>query len=118
MNPGDAGAFGDLGGIVGDGLTPHYMPQDALNFLPRNKGGALVMPHAEHIQTRTYGPRGRVTKAADAGRPFEDVFKDDIADVRRIAGNKYDAGLQKLIEYYKKKGMLPKGALKINYFCP
>ncbi|RPD44697.1 RHS repeat-associated core domain-containing protein, partial [Hymenobacter sediminis] len=117
-NPGDAGAFGDLKGVPGDGLTPHHMPQDASGHLPRNEGGALVMPHDEHVQTRTYGARGRATKIADTGRPFRDVLVDDIRDVRNIVGDKYDSGIEKLIEYYENKGMLPQGSLKLKDICP
>jgi RHS repeat-associated protein len=117
VKPGDAGAFGDLGGEVGDMLTPHHMPQDALGFLPRNEGGAIVLPHAEHVQTRTYGPKGRATKALDAGRPFKDVLIDDIHDLRRIADDKYDDSIEKLIKYYETKGMLQAGEIDLKKIC-
>ncbi|RZK32899.1 MAG: RHS repeat-associated core domain-containing protein [Hymenobacter sp.] len=118
IKAGDAGAFGTLKGTPFDDLTGHHMPQDALGHLPTNEGGALVMPHAEHVQTRTYGAKGRATKIADTNRPFRDVLVDDIRDVRKIAGNKYDTGIEKLIEYYENKNMLPKGSLKLKDICP
>jgi RHS repeat-associated protein len=112
-SPGDVGAFKDLAGVVGDGLTPHHMPQDALGHMPREDGGCLVMPHDEHVKTRTYGAKGKATKKADLGRPFKDVLKDDIIDVKNIAGNKYDASLEKLIEFYENNGKLKKGELTL-----
>ena len=67
----------------------------------RQQGGAIVLPKNIHQQTRTYGWRGRITKQQDSGRPFRDVLATDIRDLRRIAGNKYDASIRKLIEYYE-----------------
>ncbi|RZK27876.1 MAG: hypothetical protein EOO63_12450, partial [Hymenobacter sp.] len=117
VSPGDTGAFGTLGGEVGDGLTAHHMPQDALGFLPRDEGGAIVMPHDEHVQTRTYGSKGRATKAADRNRPFKDVLQDDIRDIRRIGGDKYDGSIEKLIKYYENKGLLRPGELNLADIC-
>jgi RHS repeat-associated protein len=100
---GESGAFGSLArrGTVGDGLTPHHMPQAALNFTSRAEGGALVLPHAEHILTRTYGARGAVTAQAERGLSFRDVFARDIRDIRSIAGSKYNSGLLNLTNYYR-----------------
>ncbi|WP_165764968.1 RHS repeat domain-containing protein [Flavobacterium oreochromis] len=114
VNAGDVGPFKDLAGLPGDGLTPHHMPQDALGHMPRAEGGCIVMPHDEHIQTRTYGAKGRATKKADLGRPFKDVLKDDIIDVKKIAPNKYDKSLEELIKFYEDNGMLKKGELKLS----
>jgi len=60
LQAGEAGRFGDLDarGIVGDDLTPHHMPQAARGFTPYADGGALVLPRAEHMLTRTYAGRG------------------------------------------------------------
>ena len=84
------------------------MPQDALQFLPRNEGGCIVITNSEHIQTRTFGRKGAFTKLQDAGRPFADVLQDDIDDLIRITGNKYTKSIDKLIDFYHKKGMLTK----------
>jgi hypothetical protein len=51
VNAGDAGAFGNLKGEVGDGLTAHHIPQRALKYLPSNEGGAIVITRQEHEQT-------------------------------------------------------------------
>jgi RHS repeat-associated protein len=42
VTAGEAGRFADLDAraVVGDGLTPHHMPQAALNFTSRADGGA------------------------------------------------------------------------------
>jgi RHS repeat-associated protein len=104
VTAGEAGAFGalDRRAVSHDKLTPHHMPQDALGFLPRSEGGAIVLPHAEHVLTRTYGGKGGATKKADAGLSFRDVLAKDLRDLRRIAGGKYDQGIRDLLRYYRK----------------
>ncbi len=101
--PGEAGRFVDLDAkaVVGDQLTPHHMPQAAQGFTSRAEGGALMLPHEEHVQTRTYGAAGRRTVKLEAGLSFREVLAHDIRDVRRIAGTKYNEGLLKLTEYYR-----------------
>ena len=108
-----AGRFGDLDpGMPGDGLTPHHMPQDALHFLPRNDGGAIVMTHADHTLTRTYWSRGRITRATDAGLPFRTVLAKDILDLRQIGQQQYgdpthfNSGIRSLLAYYRSIGQL------------
>ena len=100
---GEAGAFEDLVArrIVGDGLTPHHMPQAALGFTSRAEGGALVLPEAEHALTRTFAGRGARTAREEAGMAFRDVLARDIRDIRQLAGTKYDQGLRDLLQYYK-----------------
>ncbi len=109
----DAGRFGDFDpGVPGDGLTPHHMPQAALGFTTRDEGGAIVMTHADHVLTRTYGALGRATRAAETGLPFGTVLDRDIEDVRRIGqlqhGDRsyFDPGITKLQAYYRSIGML------------
>ncbi|NSC21963.1 RHS repeat protein [Streptomyces albus subsp. chlorinus] len=108
-----AGRFGDMNpGQPGDGLTPHHIPQVALGFLPRNEGGAIVMKQADHELTRTYGPHGRATKAADAGLPFRTVVAKDLWDMRRIGEKQYgdpgyyNKGIMDLLAYYRSIGWL------------
>jgi RHS repeat-associated protein len=109
----DAGRFGDLDpGVPGDGLTPHHMPQAALGFTSRDDGGAIVMTHADHVLTRTYGAAGRATRAAEAGLPFRTVLARDIQDIRRIGQLQhgdpayFNPGITKLLSYYRSIGML------------
>ena len=95
-------------GIPGDGLTPHHMPQDALRFLDRDEGGAIVMKQADHALTRTYAGRGGATKVADAGLSFRAVLARDIWDMRRIGQSQcgdssyYNQGIRDLLSYYRK----------------
>lgn len=90
---GEAGRFSDLDAraVIGDQLTPHHMPQAAAKFTSREEGGAMALPHAEHVLTRTYGAHGRAIARAEAGVPFRQVLARDIRDVRHIAGVKYRA---------------------------
>jgi hypothetical protein len=87
--------------VVGDELTPHHMPQVAAEFTPRQEGGALVMQQEEHLLTRTYGSKGRVTVREEAGMSFRDVLSRDIRDVRSVTGTKYNEGLLDLLDYYR-----------------
>ena len=100
---GEAGRFSDLDAraVAGDQLTPHHMPQAAAKFTTRGEGGALALPHEEHVLTRTYGVRGRAVARAEAGLPCRQVLARDMQDVRRIAGAKYNRGLRALIAYYR-----------------
>jgi hypothetical protein len=102
--PGNAGRFADLDAkaVVGDQLTPHHMPQAAAKFTPREHGGALVLPHEEHVLTRTYGAAGRRIVREEIGLSFRDVLARDIRDIRRITGVKYNEGLRLLLEYYRR----------------
>jgi hypothetical protein len=107
---GEAGSYSSLRARakVGDDLTPHHMPQVAMEFTTRGEGGAalaaraascaLVLPKAEHELTRTFSGRGAVTVRADRGR---DVLARDMHDVRQLFGSKYDQGLRDLLQYYK-----------------
>ena len=61
-----------------------------------------MLPHDEHIMTRTYGAKGRLTKAADAGKPFREVLETDIDDIKHLFGDKYDEGIEQLRDYYRK----------------
>jgi hypothetical protein len=100
---GEAGSFGalDARAVVGDGLTPHHMPQAAAGRTSRAEGGALVMTQAEHEATRTYGARGARTVANEVGLTFRAVLAKDVRDVRQIVGPKYNEGLRSLLQYYR-----------------
>lgn len=108
VSEGDVGAFGELIGDIGDDLTAHHMPQDALGFLPRKEGGCIIITTGEHVKTRTYGGKGASTKVTDKGRPFADVLQDNIDDLKSITGDKYTKSIDNLIDFYDEKGMLNK----------
>jgi hypothetical protein len=103
LQAGDSGAFGDLkaAGEVGDGLTPHHMPQAAAGRTGYNEGGALALPHDEHVLTRTYGARGAAALRADSELSFRSVLAKDIRDIRSFSGPKYNEGLRGLADYYR-----------------
>jgi RHS repeat-associated protein len=105
LRPGQAGRFGDLDDlrIVRDGLTPHHMPQAALNFTSREEGGAMMLQQAEHILTRTYLSRGAVLAQKERGLPFRLVLARDIRDLRQITGRRYSDGVKDLLKYYREK---------------
>ncbi|MFI6207113.1 LamG-like jellyroll fold domain-containing protein [Streptomyces sp. NPDC051041] len=109
VREGEVGRFGDLNdrARVGDGLTPNHIPQAALGRLPYRDHAAVMMTHADHLLTRTYGPAGRVTARLDAGRPFRDVLASDLMDLRRIGQQVYgDAShfntqIAGIVQYYR-----------------
>jgi RHS repeat-associated protein len=100
---GQAGRFADLvsNAVKGDKLTPHHMPQAAAGFTNRADGGALMLPQAEHILTRTYGFKGALTAQQEIGMAFRDVLARDIRDVRSIGGSQYNQGIRDLLDYYR-----------------
>jgi hypothetical protein len=103
VQAGEAGRFSELEsrGVVGDQLTPHHMPQAAAGYTSRAEGGALVLPHEEHVLTRTYGGAGRTVARAEKDMPFRQVLARDIRDIRSKLGTKYDEGLRNLLKYYR-----------------
>jgi RHS repeat-associated protein len=102
LRAGEAGSFASLNArrITGDALTPHHMPQAALGFTSYGEGGAIVLPHHQHVLTRTYGSAGARLAVEEADVPFRTVFARDIRDIRSIAGKQYNQGLLDLMEYY------------------
>jgi hypothetical protein len=70
------------------------------------------MTQADHELTRTYGARGAVTKAAEAGLPFRTVLARDLWDMRRIGQSQhgdpsyFNKGIKGLLSYYRKNGQL------------
>ena len=98
---GQGGRFASLVGTVGDDLTAHHIPQAALGLTTRADGGAIVMTTTEHEATRTFGFKGALTAAEDAGRSFRDVLAKDIRDVRGIVGDRYNQGLRDVLQHYR-----------------
>ena len=97
-----------------DGIDIHHIPQDKLGFLPKNEGIAIAIPHSEHKDTRTYKGRGLKTAYNDKNRLFKDILKDDLVDLRKIGGDKYDDSIKQIIKEYEKLGLLKKGELTLN----
>jgi RHS repeat-associated protein/uncharacterized delta-60 repeat protein len=103
LKPGQAGRFGDLKALerIGDDLTPHHMPQAAQGFTAYNDGGALVLPHTEHVLSRTFRWKGAQALKQEAGLSFREVLFRDFQDIRSLFGQKYNQGLRELYRYYK-----------------
>ena len=101
--PGRAGSFAELKrlSVVGDNLTPHHMPQAALNFTSRGEGGAIMLPQAQHVLTRTYGFSGAQLSQSEANLGFRTVLARDIRDLRGISGSEYNQGIRDMLEYYR-----------------
>ncbi|MEV7525838.1 polymorphic toxin-type HINT domain-containing protein [Streptomyces sp. NPDC091371] len=90
VQEGEVGTYGALAGRArtGDGLTPNHIPQAALLATPR-QGISVVMQHADHLLTRTYGPAGMLTKRLDQGLPMRNVIAKDLWDLRSIGQQNY-----------------------------
>jgi len=68
---------------------------------PKPPPGAPARRRSYVCLDRTYGVKGAMTAAAHAGKPFRQVLAQDIVDIRRIVGTKYNEGLKDLIQYYE-----------------
>lgn len=116
VSTGQVGTYGDLvnESEVGDDLELHHIPQDKLGHLPRKDGIAVVMPKEEHAKTRTYRSKGRATAVIDKDRAFKDVLKDDLVDLPKIGGDKYDNSITEIIKKYEDNGKLKQGELTLD----
>ena len=103
LKAGEGGRYSSLvsRGVVGDELVPHHMPQAALRFTTRLKGGALVVPDALHVRTRTFGYKGVIRARMEKDLPFRHVLARDIRDIRNLSGRMYNQGLRDVINYYR-----------------
>jgi RHS repeat-associated protein len=113
---GQVGAYGDLVNTSDsfDGFQIHHIPQDKLGYLPRKDGIAVIMTDADHAKTRTFKTKGRTTAAIDKNRAFKDVLKDDLIDLHKIGGGKFDNSIKQIIKKYEDLGKLKKGELSLN----
>ncbi len=95
----EGGAYDELNARKGPGEVAHHMPQNAAEVVPRGKGPALGMTTEDHAMTRTFSGRGRVTNAADADLAPMERLNLDVQDIRAQFGNKYDTGIQQMLDY-------------------
>jgi hypothetical protein len=100
---GMVGKFKDLDKMakVGDDLTPHHMPQAALGFTSREDGISLMLQKGEHALTRSYGPKGAVTKALERDLPFRNALARDLWDLRGISREMWRAGVKGVPAMYR-----------------
>ena len=113
VNEGDVGSKRSLdrAAQTGDDLEANHVIQAASlgQFgVSYGDGAAVVLTAADHRRTRTWGSRGAVTKAQDAGRPFKDILYDDYDDLRGL-GLCFDveSSIDQLSDYWQGMGMLP-----------
>lgn len=77
------------------------MPQNAAGIVSRGRGPGLGMTNDDHRLTRSFAGRGRITKSADANLAPMQRLNLDITNIRNLFGNKYDKGIQELLDYTK-----------------
>jgi hypothetical protein len=113
---GQVGTYGDLlkASDPYDGFQIHHIPQDKLGYLPRDEGVAIVMTDTDHSKTRTFKTKGGVTASIDKDRAFKDVLEDDLVDLHKIGGDKFDNSIQQIINRYEKLGKLKEGELSLD----
>lgn len=80
------------------------MPQNAYNKtigVSRNSGPALLMDKADHALTRTFRGAGAKTMITDAGLNTRQRMAQEILDIRKNFGGKYNQGLREMLDYAK-----------------
>jgi hypothetical protein len=93
------GSYSRLHRLKGAGEVPHHMPQNAAGVVSRGRGPALGMTASDHKLTRTFAGRGRVANAVDIGLTPMERLQLDVSDIRRLFGNKYDKGIEEMLDY-------------------
>jgi len=95
------GAFSQLDAMKESGEVAHHMPQIAAGATTRGRGPALGMTIEDHSLTRTFRWRGAVTNMAESELSPMERLDLDVADVRRLFGDKYDKGIAEMLEYVR-----------------
>ena len=112
------GLHGETKGPKGDQLESHHMPADSTTTLPKDKGPAIQMERADHLETSSHGSKGlaaaeyraKIKELVDKGE-WRKALAEEIKDVRRIAGTKYNRAIKDMLEYartLKETGFLKK----------
>jgi hypothetical protein len=83
----------------------HHMPQNAYMEktlgIHRNDGPAVLMTIEDHMETRTYGGKGKGTMRVDDGLGARSRLAQDIWDIRSRHGSNCNEALLKTINYAK-----------------
>ncbi len=96
------GKFKDVDACRGADEVGHHMAQNAYNKtigISRNDGPALLMSKEDHELTRTFKYKGAQTMKDDVGLSARQRMELDIQDIRTLFGNKYDEGIEQMLEY-------------------
>src|SRR6185312_4462873 len=104
----DGGAHRDVQGLAG--YESHHMPANSISPLSKGEGPSLAMLPEDHELTASWGrsQRARAYRQAQANfiarGNFRGAQQMDIADIKWRFGNKYDAGIQQMLDYSRSKG--------------
>ena len=87
------------------GREAHHMPAKSVSHLGEREGPAISMTPEDHRLTASWGNskaaqdyRKEQQRLVDEGR-FREAQQQDIDDVRKIAGDKYDREISQMIAY-------------------
>jgi RHS repeat-associated protein len=93
--------------VPANGGQKHHMPADSVSPLPTSKGPVVNMSTEDHMQTASWGSsrsakryRAQQKGLIDSGN-FMEAQKMDIDDVKSKFGNKYDEGIDQMLNYTK-----------------
>ncbi len=114
------GLHGDTKLPVGDGLESHHMPPDSVSPVSTNKGTAIQMDPADHMETSSHGSNGAagaeyrqgIKDMIDGGQ-MRDAMATEVRDVRRaskvVSGDatKYNSAMQQMLKTGKEEGNIP-----------
>ncbi|HTI71123.1 MAG TPA: RHS repeat-associated core domain-containing protein, partial [Candidatus Limnocylindria bacterium] len=109
------GAYGD---ISANGGEVHHTPADSVSTLAADEGPAIWMEKVDHRQTASHGTRGlqgqlyraQQAELIEQGR-FDDAIQMDINDIQSKFGDKYNEGIEQMLQYYKS---IPDWKLKMD----
>jgi RHS repeat-associated protein len=98
--------------LMHTGGDVHHTPATSVSSLSREAGPSYHMATRDHAQTASFGG----TKAARAYRDQQrklvndgkwmDAIQMDIDDTRRLFGKTYDAGIDQMVEYARRIGLI------------
>ncbi|SDO05147.1 hypothetical protein SAMN04487897_107198, partial [Paenibacillus sp. yr247] len=104
------GAYKD---VPANGGQVHHMPANSVSPYSRGEGPGIRMETDDHMDTASWGSskknqeyRAQQKELIDNGK-FEEAQQMDINDVRSKFGNKYDEGIQQMLDYTKRLRNMP-----------
>jgi len=105
------GAYSDLERIAE--FDRHHMPADSISSVARNAGPSIHMERGDHRQTASYGSslaarsyREKTQTLIDKG-DMRGAMAEEVLDVRKVGGSKYNSAILEMLEYAKKSGIVP-----------
>jgi hypothetical protein len=84
------------------------MPADSASIFSKNEGPAIKMKSEDHMLTASWGNsreskayRAKQKELISCGR-FLEAQQMDIDNIKGLFGNKYDKGIQQMVDYTQK----------------